>query len=151
MNEKFTEETFKGIQLPSMWTYCFNEHCPQHNECIRFISGKYVDDTKDAGSAVFPNACRDGRKCKLFKQARVVTFAWGFKKLFYNVRQRDAATLRLNLKAFLGSHGTYYNYANGRCKLTPEQQQGVLNIFRKKGYTENLEFDHYVEEPDFIL
>lgn len=151
MNEKFTEETFKGIQLPSMWTYCFNEHCPQHNECIRFISGKYVDDTKDAGSAVFPNACRDGRKCRFFKQARIVTFAWGFKKLFYNVRQRDAATLRLNLKAFLGSHGSYYNYANGRCKLTPEQQQGVLNIFRKKGYTENLEFDHYVEEPDFIL
>lgn len=151
MNEKFTEEIFKGRQLPSMWTYCFNEHCPQHNECIRFISGKYVDDTKDAGSAVFPNACRDGRKCRLFKQARIVTFAWGFKKLFYNVRQRDAATLRLNLKAFLGSHGTYYNYANGRCKLTPEQQQGVLNIFRKKGYTENLEFDHYVEEPDFIL
>lgn len=151
MNEKFTEETFKGIQLPSMWTYCFNEHCPQHNECIRFISGKYVDDTKDVGSAVFPNACRDGRKCRFFKQARIVTFAWGFKKLFYNVRQRDAATLRLNLKAFLGSHGTYYNYANGRCKLTPEQQQGVLNIFRKKGYTENLEFDHYVEEPDFIL
>lgn len=151
MNKNFTEETFRGRQLSHAWIYCFNEHCPQHNECIRFISGKYVDDTKDAGSAVFPNACRDGRKCKLFKQARVVTFAWGFKKLFYNVRQRDAATLRLNLKAFLGSHGTYYNYANGRCKLTPEQQQGVLNIFRKKGYTENLEFDHYVEEPDFIL
>ncbi|MDO5526594.1 MAG: DUF6078 family protein [Prevotella sp.] len=151
MNKNFTEETFRGRQLSHAWIYCFNEHCPQHNECIRFISGKYVDDTKDAGSAVFPNACRDGRKCRLFKQARIVTFAWGFKKLFYNVRQRDAATLRLNLKAFLGSHGTYYNYANGRCKLTPEQQQGVLNIFRKKGYTENLEFDHYVEEPDFIL
>lgn len=151
MNKNFTEETFRGRQLSHAWIYCFNEHCPQHNECIRFISGKYVDDTKDAGSAVFPNACRDGRKCRLFKQARIVTFAWGFKKLFYNVRLRDAATLRLNLKAFLGSHGSYYNYANGRCKLTPEQQQGVLNIFRKKGYTENLEFDHYVEEPDFIL
>ncbi len=151
MNKNFTEETFRGRQLSHAWIYCFNEHCPQHDECIRFISGKYIDDTKYAGSAVFPNACRDGRKCKLFKQARVVTFAWGFKKLFYNVRLRDAATLRLNLKAFLGSHGTYYNYANGRCKLTPEQQQGVLNIFRKKGYTENLEFDHYVEEPDFIL
>lgn len=148
MNENFSKETFRGIKLSHFWSYCFNEHCPKHEECIRFIAGKFVDDAQDYGACVFPNACANGRKCRHFKQARIVTFAWGFKKLFYNVKQRDAALLRLRLKMFLGSHGTYYNYANGRYKLTPEQQQGVLDIFRKKGYTEDLEFDHYVEEPD---
>lgn len=148
MEENFSKETFKGIRMSQYWVYCFNEHCPKHDECIHFITGKFAADAQDYGMCVFPKVCAGGQKCRLFKQARIVTFAWGFKKLFYNVKERDASLIRTLLKLYLGSHGTYYNYANGRRKLTPEQQQGVLNIFRKKGYTENLQFDHYVEEPD---
>lgn len=148
MKGNFSEENLKGIQLPSTWTYCFNEHCPHHQDCIRYITGKYVDDATDRGSCVFPNACRNGRTCRFFKQARVVTFAWGFDKLFYNVRQRDSALLRTLMKSFLGSHSAYYRYADGRHKLTPEQQNGIIDIFRKRGYNEDLVFDHYVEEPD---
>ena len=148
MKGNFSEENLKGIQLPSTWTYCFNEHCPHHQDCIRYITGKYVDDATDRGSCVFPNACRNGRTCRFFKQARVVTFAWGFDKLFYNVRQRDSALLRTLMKSFLGSHSAYYRYADGRHKLTPEQQKGIIDIFRKRGYNEDLVFDHYVEEPD---
>lgn len=148
MAEKFSEESCRGIKVPGSWTYCFNGQCPKHNECIRFITGKYVDDACDRGSCVLPNACRDGRECRYFKQARIVSFAWGFNKLFYDVKQRDASLLRLLLKAYLGSHATYYRYADGRNKLTPEQQQGIINIFKKKGYTENLIFDHYEKNVD---
>lgn len=148
MNEDFSEKSLKDIQLPKTWTYCFNEHCPHHQECIRYITGKHVDNAVDYGACVFPNACSDGRVCRFFKKARIVTFAWGFDKLFYNVKQRDASLLRTQLKLFLGSHSSYYRYADGRRKLTPELQKGIIDIFRKRGYTENLEFDHYEEAPD---
>lgn len=74
--------------------------------------------------------------------------AWGFKKLFYDVKQRDASIIRVHLKCYLGSHSKYYRYANGIYKLTPEQQERILNIFKRYGYTQGLEFDHYEDTPD---
>jgi len=147
MEETFSKETIGSKKLPAYWYYCFNGQCPLCSDCIRFITGQYVDDGDDHGLAVFPNALRDG-KCRHFKQARFVNLAWGFSKLFDDVKYRDASRLRAFIKAYLGGHNAYYRYANGKHKLTPEQQEGVRNIFRRNGYTENLEFDHYEYMPD---
>lgn len=33
--------------------------------------------------------------------------------------------------------------------LTPEQQRDILTIFQRYGYTEETQFDHYVDVVDF--
>lgn len=146
MRTSFTKEDFEG-KLNTFWDYCFNSQCPMHDDCIHYVTGMFLDDGHNRGCAIFPSACHDG-KCKYFRQARKIKMAWGFKKLFYNVKQRDASIIRVHLKCYLGSHSKYYRYANGIYKLTPEQQERILNIFKRYGYTQGLEFDHYEDTPD---
>ena len=50
---------------------------------------------------------------------------------------------------FSNGNGPYYRYHHGDNKLTPSQQQDILQILSKFGSTDNLAFDHY--ETDFDL
>ena len=75
--------------------------------------------------------------------------AWGFNKLFAEVKSKDEASLRLEMKTYLGGNGTYSRYKLGRRLLTPQQQEYIINLFRARGYSDGLEFDHYVDTYDF--
>lgn len=133
--------------LPPSWLYCFLEGCPKAGECIRYISSKLIPDDVTIGYAVLPTALK-GKDCPHFKQIRKIRAAYGFNKLFEEVKRKDDTPLRNQLKAYLGSHGAYYRYHNGEKLLTPEQQQHIIDIFHQWGYTDNLAFDHYREVYD---
>lgn len=130
--------------LDGNWTYCFNQQCSRHGECVRFLSSQYKPNHLDYGSAVYPNACQGGT-CRHFSQLRTVRTAWGFGKLFHNVKQSDVAMLRARMKGLLGSQASYYRYHQGKRHLTPEQQTAINKIFAQYGYS-NIAFEHYQEE-----
>lgn len=138
--------------LPYGWTYCFNEQCAVKEECVRFLSTRYLSDKCYSGQAVFPMAWRNGN-CKYYEKLRVVKLAWGFDHLFLNVKLKDAPILRSRLRGYLGSKGQYYRYKLGQLLLLPKQQVGIKKIFQSYGY-EDVEFDHFTEgiaaySPDF--
>ena len=72
------------------------------------------------------------------------------KALFAEAKQKDSTPLRNRVKEYLGGHGTYYRYLHGERPLMPEQQEWILNLFRRNGYTEDLCFDGYREIYDFV-
>lgn len=143
---------FTYEMLPPSWLFCFLDGCPKAEQCIRHLSSTVIPDDKTVGFAVLPTALRplqgDRGTCTHFKQIRKIRAAYGFKTLFEDVKRKDDTPLRDQLKAYLGSHGSYYRYNNGTKLLTPEQQDRILSIFRRWGYTENLQFDHYKEVYD---
>ena len=55
--------------------------------------------------------------------------AWGFHKLFLNVKHVDDTPIRREIQQYLGSRPTYYRYMNGQLTLTPGQQAGIISIF----------------------
>lgn len=75
--------------------------------------------------------------------------AYGFSKMFENVRKKDVSLLREKVIEYLGSQSGYYRYNSGQRLLLPEQQEQILALFREQGYQENLSFDHYSETYDF--
>ena len=50
---------------------------------------------------------------------------------------------------FSNGNGPYYRYHHGDNKLTPSQQQDILQILSKFGSTDNLAFNHYETDFDF--
>ena len=131
-------------ELPYNWCYCFNEDCQQKEECVRYLSRKYLKDTEITARTVLPKAW-ENRECAAFCQIQMVKVAWGFDSLFREVKMKDASTLRLNMREYLGSKGQYYRYKLGQCKLSPKQQKEVLKIFHEFGY-DDVKFDHYEYE-----
>ena len=145
--------TVKGIifnfsEVPASWMLCFCEGCTRHADCLRYLTGQHVPDDLTCGNAVYPSACRNG-SCRHFKQIRVIHAAYGFAPLFREVKQKDYTLLREKMKAYLGGHGTYYRYNRGERLLTPEQQQWILSLFARYGYTDGLAFEHYRDVIDF--
>ena len=148
MDEKeLLKQAFEYGNVPSIITYCFTEPCPMKNKCIHYLSALYDKDKKDRGEAIFPNALKDG-KCKYFTPLRVVKMAWGFDKLFAEIKVKDAPALRAKMREYLGSKGQYYRDKLGKLKLLPEQQEYIKQLFVSYGY-HDVEFEHFSDEIDF--
>ena len=134
--------------VPPGYVMCFNSDCPQHEECLRWIAGQQASDNLRVATTVLPSVLKLSR-CTYYRKAELQLMAWGFSKLFEDVKRKDAKPLRDAMVNYLGSNGTYSRYRLGRKKLSPQQQDYILNLFRRSGYTEGLEFDHYVTTYDF--
>lgn len=145
--KELLKKAFEYGNVPCNITYCFTEQCPMKGECIHYLSALYKNDDLKRGYAVFPNALKDG-KCQFYAQLRVVKMAWGFGKLFTEVKVKDAPTLRAEMRQYLGSKGQYYRYKLGQQKLLPEQQEHIKQLFAQFGY-DNVEFEHFDNEIDF--
>ena len=94
MDEKeLLRKAFEYGEVPGIITYCFTELCPMKNNCIHYLASLYKNDDTKRGHAIFPNALKDG-KCEFFAPLRIVKMAWGFDKLFAEVKLKDAPLLR---------------------------------------------------------
>ena len=133
---------------PRSWKHCFNETCKQKENCLRHLTGASLPADKLFGMAVYPTADKGGA-CPFFRETRTMNGAWGFANLFRNVKEKDHAELRRQMKEYLGSNGTYYKYEHGTLLLTPAHQAWILTLFRQFGYGEGLAFEHYETFTDF--
>lgn len=146
------KKAMAGKGLPYGWTYCFNEQCVVKEECVRFLSTRFLSEKRHSGNAVFPSAWRNGN-CQYYEKLRIAKLAWGFDHLYRNVTLKDAPTLRCRLRGYLGSKGQYYRYKLGQLLLLPKQQLEIKELFHSYGY-DDVEFDHFKEtfvsyHPDF--
>lgn len=85
---------------------------------------------------------------QVLRSAAYREMAWGFDKLFAEMKVKDAPALRAEMRDYLGSKGQYYRYKLGQLKLLPEQQAYIKQLFDRYGY-KDVEFDHFSEEIDF--
>ena len=140
---------FDFRNVTSGFQLCFLADCPKHGECLRYMAGEHLPPKSKWGPAIYPTIERDENGCRFFKTSQPKHMAWGFDTLFRDVLTRNAADLRAAIKEYLGGNGTYYRYKNGDRLLTPEQQKWIIDLFKKAGYSKNLEFDHYADVYDF--
>ena len=139
---------FNFTSVPSTWELCFNKDCTHKDTSMHYFAGQYQPADKMMGFAIYPNALQNG-KCRFYVEKRLIRAAWRFRKLFLNVKHVDDTPIRRRIQQYLGSHPTYYRYMNGQLTLTPEQQEGIINIFRSYGYTEELDFDNYIDRYSY--
>jgi hypothetical protein len=135
--------------LTAGYQLCFNENCKVKEQCLRYKARLHPFEGRKWGPVIYPTIELTENGCRFFKTGEPRLMAWGFEKLFEDMKVKDTKKVREKLKDYLGGHGTYYRYTKGERMLTPEQQESVLNIFRSLGYVNDLSFDHYVYQYDF--
>ena len=135
-------------QVPPGYVYCFNDTCTKHAECLRWIAGEQIDQKLTTANTVLPSVLSKS-SCPHFRKAELKRMAWGFDRIFAEVKSKDEVVLRDSIKAYLGGNGTYSRYKLGRRLLSPAQQEHIIGLFRNRGYSEGLEFDHYTSVYDF--
>ena len=135
--------------MPKSWQVCFLSDCPKKDACLRQMAARHLPEDRDFGPAVFPTMKIGEEGCRLFTTGESKLMAWGFQKLFAEVKSKDEYGLRAAIKNYLGGHANYYRYHRGERLLSPEQQEWITALFRRYGYSEPLEFNNYVTTYDF--
>ena len=148
MKDQNEKTLFNYADAPKSWYNCFNSACPKAGECMHFMTGKNVPADVTLGNAIYPNACKNG-ECRFFKQTRMMRGAYGFNSMLNDLKRKDEELLRGMITDYLGSNTTYYKFNRGEKLLTPEQQEWILALFRKYGYTGEKEFEGYRYIYDF--
>ena len=145
MNEK----PLNFNEAPWGYALCFNHDCALRDECLHYHFGQLAPDTKTMGSAIYPSAWKDGN-CQHFSKIEKVQFAWGFNGLYENLPYNRVSEARKSLRHYMGSGASaYYRVHHGERRLSPAQQQEILDFMAQFGSTDGLQFDHYVEQYDF--
>lgn len=141
--------TIRPEDVPKTYAVCFHDQCPHREQCTRYAAGKAASTSRNQGPCVYPTALRDGQ-CPMFRQLRIIRSAWGFRTLFADVQKKDYDRLRWKVICHFSSESDFWRYNRGYYKLTPEQQEAVLDIFRQFGYDPaSRHFRHYEEKVDF--
>lgn len=136
--------------VPKAFEVCFNDQCPRRHDCVRRLAGDVVAKVRVCGPCVYPTALADGQ-CSMFRQQRIIRAAYGFRTLFEKVRHEDYSQLRSEVIFHFRSESDFWRYNRGHYKLSPEQQEEILGIFRSHGYdTSDMHFQHYVEQVDLL-
>ena len=141
------EKQLEFKNIPWRYELCFNEACQLRDRCLHYQAYLLKPAEKLGGAAVYPEAWKNG-ECVSFREAKLVQKAWGFKNIYKNVPHYQRAEARQCVKNYFSNgNGPYYRYHHGENKLTPGQQQDILQILAKFGPTDDLAFEHY--ETDF--
>ena len=142
------DKKYDFTEISSGWKFCFNSQCPMRGECLRYQAALEMPEDREWGYAVFPSALKNGR-CKFFRKDEKVRLATGF--VTDNPIQNNMfVRLRHQLTTYLGGNGTYYLYRNGKKWLSPTQQEGIREIFRKAGYRDEVIFKEEKEDYNFL-
>lgn len=148
---KTKDQTIKADyrNVPKGYQLCFNKECVKKDECLRFLAGRELPEERDWGPAVYPNMKMTEKGCRLFATGQPTKMAWGFAKLFEEVKSKHEKGLRTAMQQYLNGTSNYYRYNNGERMLNEEQQEWIIQLFQRTGYTENLVFEHYAYVYDF--
>jgi len=142
-------ENLRLQDVPATYAVCYVSQCPKAGQCMRYRACQLEDGTMTLRPCVLPTAIADGHECPHFKAVHVVRGAWGFTRPFAEVKRKDDAPLRSEIKKYLGGNGTYYRYHHGERLLLPGQQQDIALMFARRGYGDEIVFDGYRYVFDF--
>jgi hypothetical protein len=143
------EKQLEYKNIPWEYPLCFNEACKLRESCMHYQAYKLHPKERLTGPAVLPSAWQDG-ECQRYSETGLVKKAWGFSNIYNNVPNYQKAEARRRVKSYFSwGNGPYYRYHHGVNKLSPRQQEDIMQILAKYGSTDGLEFDHYEMDYDF--
>ena len=132
------------------YTVCYVEECPLRTQCLRWLVGQHVPHTYSSYRCVNPHF--EGvatTECPMYRKDQKVRFAKGMKEIFTDDMPkcvepavRDGIIRKTN-------RTYYFEYRNGSRQIPPALQEYIRQLFRDKGWTEEVKFDSYEEDYDW--
>ena len=144
------EKELKAKDIPMGYALCFNDACKRKDTCMHYLANVLTSpQERHIGQAVYPTAWQDG-ECHCYCEKRLVRKAWGFSHLYDNVPRHQKAEARQCVRSYFSAGmGPYYRYHHGENKLSPKQQDDIMQILSHFCSTEGIHFDHYETDWDF--
>lgn len=133
-------------QKAKSYLNCFNDHCPKHDRCLRYLVGSHIDPTLHIASCISPHYHKvaDG-SCDYFRDNQPLRMFVGLKEHFYyEMPQHTMRSIKNHLIGTLG-RTIYYEYHNGKRPITPDILSLIQSTCLHFGWSHPLHFDSETE------
>ena len=145
-----TEQEIFREQAEGGYTVCFAGQCPLKEQCLHFLVGQQIPDTRSTYHCVNPHYQNVATEhCSLFRSRKKVKFAKGMLHIFNaDMPRRVEPFVRLKI---MSKHCRtyYYEYRRGERLIPPAVQEEVRRFFREAGWNEEVHFDSYIEDYEW--
>ncbi len=146
MSNEQQEAVFR--EKAASYLVCFIDQCPLRQECLRWLTGQYVNPSPPTYKSVNPrNLEHGGEQCKMFRKNERVMMKRGFKNMYHDMPGYMESMIRSLLITKWGRK-QYFEMRKGDRLITPSQQLDVTRICKKCGWTGPVVYDS--EQEDWL-
>lgn len=146
MNNEEQEIVFR--EKAASYIVCFIDQCPLRQECLRWLVGQHVNPSLTTYKSVNPrNPEHGGEQCKMFRKKVRVMMKRGFKNMYHDMPGHLESVIRSLLITKWGRKH-YFEMRKGDRLITPSQQDDVVRICKKCGWTGPIVYDS--EQEDWL-
>jgi len=135
-------------EIPDDYPVCLHSDCPQAATCLHQIVYPELQKDQTYLKLVNPMMCTKDGQCKFYRDSKPVRFARGFINFQKRMFPDQYDKFRITLEYEFGRN-EYFRRRRGEKIITPKEQKIILDILRKVGVTDDLEFDRYDEQPNW--
>ena len=134
--------------IPPHYPVCLHENCPMAQRCLRRNAFTTLVGSEEYMCIINPNKCKQGEKCRYFRDNTPVVYAKGFKNMQKKMTQEQYSNFLSLLQTRFGRN-PYFDRRNGKTLLTPEDQSVIIEALHMVGIEEKYKFDSYIESMDW--
>ena len=141
---KTREEIF--AEKAENYQVCYSQICPLREHCLHSILSSYTPKDRIYIFSVNLNnpkmQCAD---CPQFRKDEPIRMPTGLATIYYDMPGRIERAIKNHL-INVYSRKRYYEYHNGTRPMTPDVERYVRQVIINAGWTEEPNFNSYVEE-----
>lgn len=130
--------------VPPLFGRCANTTCSQCATCLRALAWSQDKGERAYMPTLSPALATGDEHCAHYCKAEALRYARGFTRMMNQMSRQGYDRFRDWGIGHFG-HTFFYEMRRGEKAISPEQQDYLLNMARKVGLTDGLEFDTYEE------
>jgi hypothetical protein len=140
------EEEVELSEVPFDYPICLNRQCPKASTCLRQLVEQRLGDDIEYWVIVSPKRTVTAKdNCPYYRCCTKVRYAKGLKNILSNLTRKQMSAVVADLTVRF-SRRTYYRIRTGERRLSPSEQEEILDILKSCGVTAIDDFDAYYED-----
>ena len=131
----------------SGYTVCFTNQCPLQQQCLRWRVGQSMPDNQTTCRCVNPRL--EGvatSHCTMYRPDEKVLMAKGMEHIFTDDMPKKVEPAVRGALISRYNRTYFFEYRNGSRLIPPAMQEEIRNLFRQHGWTQEVQFDEYIED-----
>lgn len=119
---------------------CFNQQCPKHEYCLRWMVGQYVPCEQISITCVNPQIEKKGGECPVYRDSQPQSVAKGMVHFYDEMPRKLEVAIKNKLIARYTRVG-YYSMRKAERPITIDIEREIEKVCRSHGWNDALQFD----------
>lgn len=132
-------------KVPTEFIHCFDSHCKQADQCLRFQVTRYISKDRRAYKVLNPGWANPEGNCPEFMSDTPLKYAYGWSHMFDKLIHEKAVAIKSELLCHYGKT-EFYRLRRHEKSFSPRAQQYIRGVFLSYGVEEAPAYDRYQYE-----